>query len=106
MRLRGKSTTMSHGTPVYYVDITTRDGMSLEEAITEAKSLHESRQAVGFDQAALEEAARQGFGNGAFEETEEELPEVLEEFFPEGGVEVAGKDNKPTLKEKLDSKAS
>jgi hypothetical protein len=118
MRLRGKSTTMSHGTPVYYVDITTRDGMSLEEAITEAKSLHESRQAVGFDQEALEEAARQGFSNGAFEETEEELPEVLEELFPEGGNEggsdggvsvIKGtnpKSVKQSLQEKLDSKAS
>jgi hypothetical protein len=107
MRLRGKSTTMSHGTPVYYVDITTRDGMSLEEAIAEARTLHESRQSGGFDQEALEEAAREGFGNGAFEETEEELPEVLEEFFSEAGAATnQGTDNKPTLKEKLDSKAS
>jgi hypothetical protein len=118
MRLRGKSTTMSHGTPVYYVDITTRDGMSLEEAITEARSQYESRQAVGFDQEALEEAARQGFSNGAFEETEDEIPDVLEEFFPEGGNEggsdgggsvikgINPKSVKQSLQEKLDSKAS
>ena len=106
MRLRGKSTTMSHGTPVYYVDITTRDGMTLEEAIAEARSQYESRQSVGFDQESLEEAARQGFGSGAFEETEEELPEVLEEFFSEAGAATNQGKEKPTLKDKLDSKAS
>jgi len=111
MRLRGKSTTQSHRAPVYYVDITTRDKMTLEEAIAEAKTQHESRLAVGFDQAALEQAARQGFENGAFEETEEELPEVLEEFFWEGDTEAATASKskstgKPTLKNKLDSKAS
>jgi hypothetical protein len=111
MRLRGKSTTQSHRAPVYYVDITTRDGMTLEEAIAEAKTLHESRLAVGFDQAALEEAAKLGFENGAFEESEEELPEVLEEFFPEeGGAEGSSAASqvktKQSLKDKLDSKAS
>ena len=111
MRLRGKSTTQSHRAAVYYVDVTTRDGMKLNDAIAEAKALHEDRLTSGFDQAALEVAAREGFQNGAFEETEDEIPDVLEEFFPDKGAEGAtsGEDKskgKPSLKDKLDSKAS
>lgn len=111
MRLRGKSTTQSHRSAVYYVDITTREGMSVNDAIAEARALHESRKSVGFDQDALEQAARQGFQNGAFEETEDEVPDVLDEFFPDKGTEgaTASEDNnkgKPSLKDKLDSKAS
>lgn len=87
LRLRGKSTRQSHGSPIYYVDITLRNGMTLEAALSEAKQLMEKRQASGFDQAALDEAARVGFANGAFEDSEEEGGEVVEEFFsvqPEG----------------------
>lgn len=40
-------------------------------------------EAAGLDFAALEESARQGLSNGAFEESEEDQPEVLAEFFPE-----------------------
>jgi hypothetical protein len=45
------------------------------------------RQAAGFDQVALEVAARQGLSNGAFEESEDEGGEVVDEFCPEGGAE-------------------
>jgi hypothetical protein len=109
MRLRGKSTTQSHRSPVYYVDITTREGATLEDAIADASALHERRKAVGFDQEALELAAREGFQNGAFEETDEEIPEVLEEFFPEYVAEDSATSkvkSKPSLQEKLDSKAT
>ncbi len=37
LRLRGKSTRQSHGTPIFYVDITVRSGLSLEDALLEAK---------------------------------------------------------------------
>lgn len=109
LKLRGKSTTQSHRAPVYFVDITTRDGMTLDEAITEAKTLHESRKTFGFDQVALEQAAKQGFENGAFEETEDEIPDVLEEFFPENGTDGATSrkaTSKPSLQDKLDNKAT
>ena len=111
MRLRGKSTTLSHRAAVYYVDLTTRDGMRLEDAIAEARAKHETRKAIGFDQDALELAAKAGFENGAFEETEDDIPDVLEEFFPEGGSGdgTAGKakdKGKLSLQDKLDSKAS
>jgi hypothetical protein len=114
LRLRAKSTTMSHRTPIYYADITVREGAALEEAITEAREVNERRLATGFDQAALDEAAKQCFANGAFEESEEEIPEVVEEFFPESGsgAAVTGSTStevikaKPSLKEKLDKKAA
>lgn len=38
---------------------------------------------LGFDQAALDTAARQGFAEGAFEESEEEGASIVEEFYPE-----------------------
>lgn len=83
LRLRGKSTRQSHGTPIYYVDITVRGGLSVEEALTEAKSLDEARQTAGFNQVALDDVARQGLGNGAFEDNEEEGTSVIDEFFPD-----------------------
>ena len=82
LKLRGKSTTQSHRAPIFYVDLVVRSGMTLEEAITEARRLDEERKQAGFDQAALDEAARQGFANGAFEELDEDGPDVVEEFFP------------------------
>ena len=84
LRLRGKSTRQSMGTPIYYVDLTVRSGVSVEDALTEAKRLEADRQSAGFDQVALETAARLGFSNGAFEESEEEGDSVVEEFYPEG----------------------
>ena len=46
LRLRGKSTRQSHGTPIFYVDITVRSGLSMQEALLEAKQLDETRQAA------------------------------------------------------------
>lgn len=83
LRLRGKSTTMSYRSAIYYVDMTIRDGLSLEQAISEAKALHEQRLQAGYDQRALDEAARLGFSNGAFEDSNEESAEMMEEFYPE-----------------------
>ena len=83
LRLRGKSTTMSHGTPIYYADLILRNGITMAKAISGARSESEARKVAGFDQAALDEAARQGFALGAFEDSEEEGSAVVEEFFPE-----------------------
>lgn len=112
LRLRGKSTTQSHRSAIYYADITVREGMTLSEAITEARATNEQRISIGYDQEALDEAARAGFANGAFEESEDEIPAVLEEFYPEGnGTEgnagnegVTGSGN-ASLQSKLDKKA-
>lgn len=81
LRLRGKSTRQSHGTPIYYVDITVRSIMTVEEALAEAQRLEQQRLASGFNQAALDAVARQGFGNGAFEESDDDGAEIVEEFF-------------------------
>ncbi len=92
LRLRGKSTRQSHGAPIYFVDLTTRAGMTLVEALAEARQTDGERQAAGFDQMALDLAARQGLGNGAFEDSDEEAESVVDEFFPveEGAGAGAG----------------
>ncbi|KAF1691556.1 hydrolase or metal-binding protein [Pseudoxanthomonas jiangsuensis] len=88
LKLRGKSTTMSRRAAIYYVDLVVRSGLSLEQAIEEARALELRRQDAGFDQAALDKAARQGFANGAFEELDEDVPAVVEEFYPESCAPV------------------
>nr|WP_230685692.1 MULTISPECIES: hypothetical protein [Pseudomonas] len=82
LRLRGKSTRQSHGTPIFYVDLTVRGGMDMAEALQAAKELDAQRQAAGFIQAALDEAAQRGFANGAFEDSEEDAGTIVEEFHP------------------------
>ncbi len=113
LRLRGKSTQQSHGTPIYYVDLTVRTGSTLNEAISQAKTEAQARQEAGFCQASLDKAAEEGLALGAFEESVEEGAAVVEEFYPgqEGGVEplserpvAAG--GQPSLREKLEQKAA
>lgn len=116
LRIRGKSTTQSHRAAIYYVDITVRESMSLEDAIAQARETDARRKAVGYDQDALDAAARLGFANAAFETSEDEVPEILEEFFPEDGPMDAGLEvmaeqattmttGRQSLKEKLNGKA-
>lgn len=83
LRLRGKSTTQSHRAPIYYVDLTVKTGVTMSEAIANAKAECELRKNSGFDQVALDEAARRGFAAGAFEESEEDGAAVVEEFYPD-----------------------
>ncbi len=82
LKLRGKSTTQSYRSAIYYVDLGVRAGSTLEAAITQARELDARRRAAGFDQAALDAAARAGFSNGAFEDSIEESAAVAEEFYP------------------------
>jgi hypothetical protein len=91
LKLRGKSTTMSFRSAIFYVDMVVRSDMTLEEAIAEARHLDAARRTSGFDQEALDEAARKGFANGAFEELSEDVPAVVEEFYStEGQAETTG----------------
>lgn len=83
LQLRGKSTRQSHGTPIFYVDLTLRSGIDIEAALQQARQLDQARQEAGFDQQALDAAAQQGLINGAFEDSEDEAHQVLEEFYPE-----------------------
>jgi hypothetical protein len=82
LKIRGKSTTQSYRSAIYYVDIGVRSGSTLEQTIVEAGELDVRRKAAGFDQAALDTAARIGFANGAFEDSIEDGSAVTEEFYP------------------------
>jgi hypothetical protein len=83
LRLRGKSTTQSHRAPIYYVDLTMRSGVSMTEGIRQARADWDAKRSSGLDQAALDQAAREGAALGAFEESAEEAGPILEEFFTE-----------------------
>lgn len=98
LRLRGKSTTQSHRAPVFYVDLTLRPGTTLVDAIKSAKDDAVMRTAAGVRQAELDEAARQGFAMGAFEDSEEECAAVAEEFYPERDLINAHKPDRLTRK--------
>ena len=82
LTLRGKSTTQSYRQPVYYVDLTLRDGISLNDAITQAKQIDEQSKQAGFYQEAVDHIARRGFANAVFEINSEEDPDVIDEFYP------------------------
>ncbi|WP_109441765.1 hydrolase or metal-binding protein [Acinetobacter haemolyticus] len=81
LTLRGKSTTQSYRTPIYYVDLTLRDGVNLQDAISSAKQIDEQSKAAGFYQEALDHVARQGYGNASFEVGGEEGLGIVEEFY-------------------------
>lgn len=115
LKLRGKSTMQSYRSPIYYVDLGVRSGCTLEDALTQAKELDARRRAAGFDQAALDAAARAGFANGAFEDSPDERAAVAEEFYPETATghtdvasgEMTGETQPPrsALRDKLERQA-
>ena len=75
----------------------------MSETLRGANELDEQRQIAGFDQVALDEAARRGFGNGAFEDSEEDRHVVIEEFFP---IEVSSELPTPSPTPQTSSKTS
>lgn len=83
LTLRGKSTTQSYRTPVYYVDLTLREGVHLQEAIQTAKEIDQQIKQSGFNQSALDAIAKQGFANARFEVNVEEGLDLVEEFYNE-----------------------
>ena len=87
LTLRGKSTTQSYRTPVYYVDLTLREGINLQEAIQTAKEIDQKSKLCGFNQTALDQIARQGYGNARFEVNAEEGLDLVEEFYSNEVVE-------------------
>ncbi len=116
LKLRGKSTTQSYRSAIYYVDLSVRAGSTLEAAITEARELDTRRKSAGFDQVALDVAARAGFANGAFEDSIEDGASVTEEFYPaesdgDGDSHSDGHDDtrattSRSLKDRLDQRAA
>lgn len=83
LRLRAKSTTQSYQTPVYYVDLTLRDGDKLAGVVAYARELAAMDEEAGIITEQLEQTAKRLLQNGQFEDSEEEIPLVLEEFYPE-----------------------
>ena len=81
LTLRGKSTTQSYRQPVYYVDLTLREGTHFQDAIQIAKEIDQQSKALGFNQNALDQMARQGFSNARFEVNSEEELDLIEEFY-------------------------
>jgi len=118
LKLRAKSTTLSYRTAIYYVDLGLRTGSALEAAITEARELDTRRRVAGFDQAALDAAARAGFGNGAFEDSIEDSAAITDEFYPaqsgddhghgDGNAhgDAGGTPTASSLKDRLDQRAA
>ncbi|RSO20847.1 hydrolase or metal-binding protein [Acinetobacter pittii] len=88
LTLRGKSTTQSYRTPVYYVDLTLREGVNLQHAIQMAKDIDLQSKQDGFNQQALDQIARQGFANAGFEVNSEEGLDLVEEFYMDEATEV------------------
>lgn len=78
---RGKSNTRSYRTPIYFVDLTLRDGITLKKAVQEAQVIDKGLTEHGFDQAALEEAAKQSYVNSYFQVNSEDAFEIVEEFY-------------------------
>ncbi|AJX95347.1 phage capsid protein [Burkholderia pseudomallei] len=110
LKIRGKSTTQSYRSAIYYVDLGVRSGSKLEQALIEAKELDARRREAGFDQAALDAAARLGFANGAFEDSPDERAAVAEEFYPQEAPQSdagdgGSADTPATLRQKLERKA-
>jgi len=108
LRLRGKSTRQSRGTTIFYVDITLREGWTLEETLAEAQRLDDWHQQTGFDQKALDRAAKAGFANGAFEDSADESADVVEEFYPDAPETPPGQQDAHapvTLADKLQAKS-
>ncbi|WP_396621407.1 hydrolase or metal-binding protein [Marinobacter sp. W-8] len=82
LKLRGKSTTQSHQAPIYYVDLVLGKDISLREAVAEAREHARQLKDEGVDQAALDAAAAKGVSNALFEWGEDEMSQVVEEFYP------------------------
>lgn len=83
----------------------------MAEGVRQARADWEARRNSGVDQAALDQAAREGTAQGAFEESAEEAIAIVEEFFPEdevgsGGATAAGNisSGKAGVAEKLAAK--
>ena len=83
LKLRGKSTTQSHRAPIYYVDLTLRAGLSMAEAVSQAREATKQRENQGINQTELDKVAQTGLLNAQFEYSEEEGLQVVEEFVPD-----------------------
>lgn len=63
------------------MDLTLREGISLNEAIIQAKQIDEQSNQAVFYQEALDFTARKGVGNGRLGVDMEESVEIIKEFY-------------------------
>lgn len=73
-------------------DLTLKEGLPLTEAIEQAQEAERRVKEAGYDQAALERAAQRGFDNALFEPNEEEVAEIMDEFYPSPDRTITGRD--------------
>ena len=90
LKLRAKSTTQSYRAPVFYVDLTLRDDDTLAEAVCFARSEATRFKDAGVEIDQLEAMAKSLLRNGQFEDDVDEIPMMLEEFYPEAEIESTG----------------
>jgi hypothetical protein len=64
------------------VDLVLNEGLSLQEAVAEAREKATLVKETSVDQVALDAAAAKGFGNARFEYDEDEISQAVEEFYP------------------------
>lgn len=76
LKLRQKSSAMSRQSIFYYVDLVL--GTDLQTAAKLAQETAQRVSELGLDQAAFEEAIREGLRNGPFEDTTEDFAEAAE----------------------------
>ncbi|MCZ3154017.1 MULTISPECIES: hydrolase or metal-binding protein [Acinetobacter] len=88
LTLRGKSTTQSYRQPVYYVDLTLREGVDLQSAIHTAREIDQQSKQSGFNQEALDQMARQCFANVQFEVNAEEGLDLVGEFYSDENQDI------------------
>ena len=81
LTIRGKSTTQSYRTPIYYVDLTLQDRINLKDAVENAQAIHAEQVKSGFNQQALEDVAKLGYANSAFEMDGDDGMSIVEEFY-------------------------
>ena len=84
------------------MDLTLRDGVNLQEAISSAKQIDEQSKAAGFYQEALDFVARQGYGNASFEVGGDEGLDIVEEFYSDQQNAVEVQSDSPSVHQALD----
>ena len=75
--MRTKTTTQSFREPIQYADLVTRDGMTLLEAVAEAKKFQEDFTSVGLSIDKMEESLIAGLANSDFADDVEDLDEWI-----------------------------
>lgn len=84
LKLRAKSTAMSMGTPVYFLDLMVREGMNLKEAAKACYDYQQEMQEAGLDLNSLEASVAAGRQNSLFHDDDELTPVAWEEELAEG----------------------